>query len=182
MAAALCPRLLRGRGAERSFGSNSIRRRSTAIEFTALLAPGRSFKLSTSEPPSGLSIMRRVTIQPASSDREKLDIEIARLRGLDVGELRARWHTVFRRRASSHLPRHLLFAFWPIGFRPTVWATSMPRPFASSTVQDHLLMSENLQPSSINARTDLQAGTVLVREWDGQTASGHGACRWLCLE
>jgi hypothetical protein len=29
--------------------------------------------------------------------------------GLDVGELRARWHTVFRRRAPPHLPRHLLF-------------------------------------------------------------------------
>ena len=38
-----------------------------------------------------------------------LDNEIARLRDLDVGELRARWHTVFGRRATPHLPRHLLF-------------------------------------------------------------------------
>ena len=53
--------------------------------------------------------MPRVISRPASPDREKLDIEIARLRGLDVGELRARWHTVFRRRALSHVPRHLLF-------------------------------------------------------------------------
>ena len=30
--------------------------------------------------------MRKVTIQPASPDRKTLDIEIARLRGLDVGE------------------------------------------------------------------------------------------------
>jgi hypothetical protein len=44
-----------------------------------------------------------------SSDRELLDNEIARLRGLDIGELRARWHTVFRRAAPPHLPRHLLF-------------------------------------------------------------------------
>src|SRR5205814_7742453 len=44
-----------------------------------------------------------------SPDRESLDNEIARLRGLDGGELRARWHTVFRRRAPPHLPRHLLF-------------------------------------------------------------------------
>src|SRR2546425_12715960 len=52
--------------------------------------------------------MARVVIDPAP-DRELLDNEIARLRGLDVGELRARWHTVFRRRAPPHLPRHLLF-------------------------------------------------------------------------
>ena len=48
-------------------------------------------------------------IRPASLDREKLDIETARLRGLNISELRARWHTVFRRAAPPHLPRHLLF-------------------------------------------------------------------------
>jgi hypothetical protein len=53
--------------------------------------------------------MPRVVIDPAVPDRGSLDIEIARLRDLDVGELRARWHTVFRRRAPPHLPRHLLF-------------------------------------------------------------------------
>jgi Protein of unknown function (DUF2924) len=53
--------------------------------------------------------MARVVIDPAVPDRASLDTEIARLRGLDVGELRARWHTVFRRRAPPHLPRHLLF-------------------------------------------------------------------------
>src|SRR5258707_4694829 len=53
--------------------------------------------------------MPRVVIDPAVPDRGSLDNEIARLRDLDVGELRARWHTVFRRRAPPHLPRHLLF-------------------------------------------------------------------------
>src|SRR5438067_2943471 len=53
--------------------------------------------------------MPRVVIDPALPDRASLDNEIARLRGLDVGELRARWHTALRRRAPPHLPRHLLF-------------------------------------------------------------------------
>jgi hypothetical protein len=53
--------------------------------------------------------MPRVVIDPALPDRASLDNEIARLRGLDVGALRARWHTLFRRRAPPHLPRHLLF-------------------------------------------------------------------------
>src|SRR5262249_56599405 len=52
--------------------------------------------------------MPRVVIDPTVPDRESLDNEIARLRGLDVEALRARWHTVFRRRAPLHLPRHLL--------------------------------------------------------------------------
>src|SRR5262245_13052116 len=36
--------------------------------------------------------------------------EIARLRGLDIAALRARWRSVFGSRASPHLPRHLMFA------------------------------------------------------------------------
>ena len=70
--------------------------------------------------------MARVVIDPAVPDRASLDTEIARLRGLDVGELRARWHTVFRRRAPPHLPRHLLFRVWLIGCKPIGSANWMP--------------------------------------------------------
>jgi hypothetical protein len=35
--------------------------------------------------------------------------EIARLRDLGLSGLRARWQSVFRRKAADHLPRHLLF-------------------------------------------------------------------------
>ena len=48
--------------------------------------------------------MPRVKIGPALPDRKTLDVEIARLRDLDVGELRSRWHTVFGRRAPSPAP------------------------------------------------------------------------------
>jgi hypothetical protein len=41
----------------------------------------------------------RVKIGPVLPDREKLDVEIARLRDLDVGQLRSRWHTAFGRPA-----------------------------------------------------------------------------------
>jgi hypothetical protein len=39
----------------------------------------------------------------------ELEEEIARLRDLDLRGLRARWHSVFRRKAPDHLPRHLLY-------------------------------------------------------------------------
>ena len=39
----------------------------------------------------------------------ELEDEIARLRDLDLSGLRARWRSVFRRKAPDHLGRHLLF-------------------------------------------------------------------------
>jgi Protein of unknown function (DUF2924) len=112
--------------------------------------------------------MRRVTIQPASPDRKKLDIEIARLRGLDVGELRARWHTVFRRRAPAHLPRHLLYR---------ILAHRLQADRLGDLDAETLrLLDRSKSPADVGKlaaelnerRTDLKAGTVLVREWDSQ--------------
>jgi hypothetical protein len=111
--------------------------------------------------------MPRVMIDPAVPDRESLDNEIARLRGLDVGDLRARWHTVFRRRAPPHLPRHLLF-----------------RISAYRLQADHLgdldpdtrrLLDRSGDPIEIGRlvadfnlpKTELRPGTLLTREWDG---------------
>jgi hypothetical protein len=45
----------------------------------------------------------------ASTDLSVED-EIAHLRGLDLGGLRARWQSVLQRQAPAHLTRHLLFA------------------------------------------------------------------------
>src|SRR5580692_1130966 len=39
----------------------------------------------------------------------ELEEEIAHLSDLDLGGLRTRWHSVFRRKAPDHLPRHLLY-------------------------------------------------------------------------
>jgi hypothetical protein len=42
-------------------------------------------------------------------DGSELEDEIARLHDVDLPSLRARWRTVFRRKAPEPLPRHLLF-------------------------------------------------------------------------
>jgi hypothetical protein len=111
--------------------------------------------------------MPRTKIGPTSPDREKLEIEIARLRGLDVGGLQARWHTVFRRPA-PRLPRHLLFRI--LAYRLQADSLGDLEPETSR------LLDRPGLPANVSAlaaefnqrRSDLKAGTVLVREWDGQ--------------
>jgi len=113
--------------------------------------------------------MPRVVIDPAVPDRELLGNEIARLRGLDVGELRARWHTVFRRRAPPHLPRYLLFRILAyrlqadrLGELDTDSRRLLDR-IGSGPVEriDRLVADLN------RSRTELRPGTLLTREWDG---------------
>jgi DUF2924 family protein/uncharacterized protein DUF3489 len=102
------------------------------------------------------------------SKRKTIDVEIARLRDLDVGALRARWHTVFRRRPAPHLPRHLLYRI--LAYR--LQADHLGDLDAES---QHLLdRSESPEKAGQRAvdlgrRTaDLRPGTVLGREWNGQ--------------
>jgi len=113
--------------------------------------------------------MPRVVIDPAVPDRELLDNEIARLRGLDVGDLRARWHTVFRRAAPPHLPRHLLFR---------ILAYRLQADQLGDLDADSRRVLERLGSGSSEAidrlvadlsrsRTELRPGTLLTREWDG---------------
>lgn len=112
--------------------------------------------------------MPRATARPASPDREKLDIEIARLCGLDVEGLRARWHTVFRRRAPTHLPRHLLFRILAYRLQADGLGDLEPETLRlldrSGTPGD----VGNLAVEITQRRAGLRPGTVLVREWDGQ--------------
>ena len=113
--------------------------------------------------------MPRVTIDPAGPARETLDNEIARLRGLDAGDLRARWHTVFRRRAPPHLPRHLLFRILayrlqadPFGDLDADTRRVLDRVGSGSSEGVGRLVTDLNR-----SRTALRPGTLLTREWDG---------------
>jgi hypothetical protein len=112
--------------------------------------------------------MPRVKVGPPTPDRKTLGVEVARLRDLDVTELRARWQTLFRGPAPPHLPRHLLF-----------------RVLAYRLQADHLgdldpesqrLLDRPESPEKAGQRalersrliTDLRPGTMLGREWKGR--------------
>jgi hypothetical protein len=109
-------------------------------------------------------------IDPAAPDRKLIDSEIARLRGLDVGGLRARWHTVFRRVAPPHLPRHLLFRILAyrlqadqLGDLAADTRRVLDRIGAGSAERINRLVADLKR-----SRAELRPGTLLTREWDGR--------------
>jgi hypothetical protein len=116
--------------------------------------------------------MPRVTIGPALPDRETLSIEIARLRDLDIGGLRSRWHTVFGRPPPRHLPRHLLF-------RMVAYRLQADR-YGELDGESRRLLDHSKTPEAAARRalgstrrsTEVRPGTVFSREWNGQIADG----------
>src|SRR5437763_1856103 len=110
-----------------------------------------------------------VRIGTAMPDRKTLDIEVTRLRDLDIGDLRARWHTVFRQRPSSHLPRHLLF-------RVLAYRLQADR-CGDLDVKEKRLLDGAATPEDAGQRAvdnsgqptaGVRPGTMLGREWNGR--------------
>jgi hypothetical protein len=112
--------------------------------------------------------MPRVRIGPALPDREALDVEIARLRDLDIAGLRGRWHSVFGRRPPPHLSRHLLFRTLAYRLQADRWGDLDD---ASRRLLDR---SGSPEKAGQNAATlvqpiaDVRPGTSLSREWHGR--------------
>jgi hypothetical protein len=109
-----------------------------------------------------------VQIRRARRDVKSLDIEIARLRGLDVKELRARWHTQFGRRPPPHLPRHLLFRI--LAYRLQAEALGDLDGECRRLLDRPVLPGTSGKPSpALNGITiSIQKGTILTREWNGR--------------
>ena len=112
--------------------------------------------------------MLRVRIGPALPDREALDVEIARLRDLDIAALRSRWHAAFGRRPPPHLTRHLLF-------RILAYRLQADRlgdlDKASRRLLDGSGSPEKAGQNAANLVrpiADVRPGTRLGREWNGR--------------
>jgi hypothetical protein len=108
----------------------------------------------------------------STSTKTPVEDEIAHLRGLDLGGLRARWQSIFQRPAPTHLTRHLLFAV--IAYR--IQADRFgDLDHATKQVLDRAITKEagptmsSRLASFDQKRTELKPGTVLVREWDRQS-------------
>jgi hypothetical protein len=104
--------------------------------------------------------------------KSPVDEEIAHLRGLDLGGLRARWQSVFQRQAPAHLTRHLLFAVIAYRLQADRFGDL---DHATKRVLDQTIAEEagptmSARLASFDQKqTELTPGTVLVREWDRQS-------------
>jgi hypothetical protein len=104
-----------------------------------------------------------------TSTKMSVEDEIAHLRGLDLGGLRARWQSVFQSSAPAHLTRHLLFAV--IAYRLQADRlgdlSHETRQVLDRTVAKEAGPVTSARLAKLDQkRTELSPGTVLVREWD----------------
>jgi hypothetical protein len=111
--------------------------------------------------------MPRVRIGPAAPDRATIEVEIARLRDIDLASLRRRWQTAFRRSPPEHLGRHLLFRM--LAYQVQADA------FGNLDADCRRLLDDAGSPEAAGQQavnrdrliTDLRPGTILAREWNG---------------
>ena len=112
--------------------------------------------------------MPRIKIGPALPDGKALDVEITRLRDLDIGELRIRWQNEFRRLPPPRLPRHLLFRI--LAYR--LQADHLgDLDTESQRLLDRSVSAEDAGQRAVNLgrrNAKLRPGTVLGREWNGR--------------
>jgi hypothetical protein len=106
-----------------------------------------------------------------TASASELEEEIAHLRDLDLRGLRARWHSVFRRKAPDHLPRHLLYRM--IAYRLQAERLGDldrdTQRFLDQVAAGTRDGNEVRAGSNRPGRHGLRPGTILVREWDGKS-------------
>jgi hypothetical protein len=110
----------------------------------------------------------RVKVNRTPPDQKMLDVEIARLRDLDIGMLRARWHSIFGRKPPSHLPRHLMFRMLAYRLQADHFGdlNGKSRQLLDGAVTPEAAGKRVVERSNITGALNL--GTVLAREWNGR--------------
>jgi DUF2924 family protein len=110
--------------------------------------------------------MPRVKVRAARSYPEQIEVEVARLRDLDLADLRARWHTVFGRRQCASLPRHLLFRV--LAYRIQASALGDLDRDCQRLLDRAASLNGNHGAELKRVTATLQCGTILSREWNGR--------------
>ena len=92
-----------------------------------------------------------------------IEDEIARLRGLDLLGLQARWRSVMGKQAPSHLPKHLLLRILAYRLQADRFGDLDP---ATARALDRLSKADGAGEIPLPDAGRIPPGTVLVREWD----------------
>jgi hypothetical protein len=116
--------------------------------------------------------MRKRPRNGRTSTKISIEDEIAHLRGLDLGGLRSRWQSVFKRPAPVHLTRHLLLSVIAYRIQADRFGDldHATRQVLNRTDANETGPVAFARLASFDQkRTKLTPGTVLVREWDRQS-------------
>src|SRR5258706_5298112 len=119
-----------------------------------------------------LDAMQRKRHNGRTSTKTSVEDEIAHLRGLDLKGLRARWQSMFQRPAPAHLTRHLLVAVIAYRIQADRFGDldHETRQVLDRTVAKEAGAVTSARLASFDKkRTELNPGTILVREWDRQS-------------
>ena len=98
-----------------------------------------------------------------ASSLPSVEDEIARLRGLDLSGLQARWHSVTGKRAPAHLPKHLLLRILAYRLQAERFGDLDP---ATARALDRLSKQGGSGDIPLPDASRIAPGTLLVREWE----------------
>jgi hypothetical protein len=112
--------------------------------------------------------MPKVLISTDAPRSVSVNVEIARLRDLDIQGLRSLWESRYGGKAAAHLPRHLLFRL--LAYR------LQAEHLGDLDVDSKRLLDRSDSPEdasrraadAVRATKSLRPGTVLGREWNGE--------------
>jgi hypothetical protein len=112
--------------------------------------------------------MPKVRISTDAPWSVSVNVEIARLRDLDVQGLRSLWESRYGGKAAAHLPRHLLFRLLAYRLQTEQLGDLDPD---SKRLLDRSRSPEDASrraADAARATKSLRPGTVLSREWNGE--------------
>lgn len=112
--------------------------------------------------------MPKVTISTDAPRSVSVNVEITRLRDLDVQGLRSLWESRYGGKAPAHLPRHLMFRLLAYRLQAEHFGDLDPD---SKRVLDRSDSPEDASKRAVHAAhtiKSLRPGTVLGREWNGE--------------
>lgn len=109
--------------------------------------------------------------QRRTDDAAAVEIEISRLRNLDLKALRKSWQAIVGRSAPTHLPGHLLFAM--LAYRLQTDAFGDLDAGLAQTLKAAVASTSSAAITKLTERIDrrnqeLLPGAILTREWNGR--------------
>lgn len=112
--------------------------------------------------------MPKVAISSDAPWSVSVDLEIARLRDLDVQGLRLVWESRYGGKAAAHLPRHLLFRLLAYRIQAEHLGDLDPDSKRLLDKSDSPEDASQRAADAVRATKSLRPGTVLGREWNGE--------------